>query len=533
MDVERLERLETEVDGFVIGIGNEMVGERLTRVKLYKTGGKVDLSAFMPLLESLGLRAVEEIPIALRGEGRVYIHDFGVLDARGAVLNLDAEADLVRDALTAMWRGDAEVDSLNRLIIFAALSWHDVHILRAYRKYRMRVSTRFTEEYRNDALAENPHIARRLAELFGVKFDPVRDEPPEAAAAIREQIREDLKAVASLDQDTILRSMLGTIEATCRTNAFLPGRPALAIKLRSADVPEMPKPYPLYEIFVYSAQMEAIHLRGGMVARGGIRWSDRKEDYRSEVLGLMKAQKVKNAVIVPDGSKGGFILKRPTFSAEELRAEVLTQYVTFMRGMLDVTDNLEQGTIRHPEGVRVLDGDDAYLVVAADKGTATFSDTANDVAEEYGFWLGDAFASGGSDGYDHKALGITARGAWESVKRHFRELGVDVLRDPVHVRRDRRHVGRRVRQRVAVHRQRQADRGVRPPPRLRRSRPEPAGLVCGATPALRSRRILLERLRPYAAVARRRRVRPQAQGGHALEGGARRTRRSPTTCPTR
>ena len=430
MDVERLERLETEVDGFVIGIGNEMVGERLTRVKLYKTGGKVDLSAFMPLLESLGLRAVEEIPIAMRGEGRVYIHDFGVLDARGAVLNLVTEADLVCDALTAMWRGDAEVDSLNRLVIFAALSWQDVHILRAYRKYRMRVSTRFTEEYRNDALAENPHIARRLAELFAVKFDPVRDAPAEEAAAIRDQIREDLRAVESLDQDTILRSMLGTIEATCRTNAYVADRPALAIKIRSADVPEMPKPNPLFEIFVYSSQMEAIHLRGGMVARGGIRWSDRKEDYRTEVLGLMKAQKVKNAVIVPDGSKGGFILKRPTFSPEELRAEVLTQYVTFMRGMLDLTDNLEQGAIRHPEGVRVLDGDDAYLVVAADKGTATFSDTANDVAEEYGFWLGDAFASGGSAGYDHKALGITARGAWESVKRHFREVGVDVLRDP-------------------------------------------------------------------------------------------------------
>jgi glutamate dehydrogenase len=429
LDVENLERLATDTDGFVMGIANEAVGERLTRVKLYKTGGKVDLSAFMPLLESLGLRAVEEIPIALRGEGRVFIHDFGVLDARGAVLNLEAEADLVRDALDAMWRGQAEVDSLNRLVIFAGLSWRQVQILRAYRKYRMRVSTRFTEEYRNDALAENPHIARRLIELFEAKFDPVRQAPDADADAIRRQILEDLKAVASLDQDTIVRSLLGTIGATVRTNAFLPDRPALAFKLRSERVPEMPKPFPLFEIFAYSPQMEAIHLRGGMVARGGIRWSDRREDYRTEVLGLMKAQRVKNAVIVPDGSKGGFILKRATASPTELKQEVVTQYVTFMRSLLDVTDNLVHGQVVHPEGVRVLDGDDAYLVVAADKGTATFSDTANGVAEEYGFWLGDAFASGGSAGYDHKSLGITARGAWESVKRHFRELGVDVLRD--------------------------------------------------------------------------------------------------------
>ena len=318
---------------------------------------------------------------------------------------------------------------MNRLVIFAGLSWPQVHILRAYRKYRMRVSTRFTEEYRNDALAENPHIARQLAELFEVKFDPVGAAPEEAAGAIKAQILEDLKAVASLDQDTIIRSILGTISATVRTNAFLSDRPALALKLRSAKVPEMPKPHPLFEIFVYSPQMEAIHLRAGMVARGGIRWSDRKEDYRTEVLGLMKAQKVKNAVIVPDGSKGGFILKRPTFSPAELKQEVVTQYVTFMRAMLDITDNLIAGEVRHPEGVRVLDGDDPYLVVAADKGTATFSDTANAVSEEYAFWLGDAFASGGSTGFDHKALGITARGAWESVKRHFRELGVDVLRD--------------------------------------------------------------------------------------------------------
>ena len=429
-DVLNLEELASSPDGFVVGIGNESAGERLTRVRLYKTGGKVDLSAFMPLLESLGLRVVEEIPVHLEGEGRVFIHDFGVLDARGAVLDLEGVAGAVRDALGAMWRGEAEVDSLNRLVIVGGLTWEQIHVLRAYRTYRMRVSARFTDEYRNDSMAANPHIAARLVELFEAKFDPVRNAPAEEASAIRDQVVEDLQGVASLDQDLILRSLLGTIEATLRTNAYRPERLALAIKLRSADVPEMPKPFPLCEVFVYSANMEAIHLRGGMVARGGIRWSDRKEDYRTEVLGLMKAQRVKNAIIVPDGSKGGFILKRRPAAPDELKAEVLAQYVTFMHGLLDITDNYVQGAVVHPEGVRALDGPDTYLVVAADKGTATFSDTANAVSERYGFWLGDGFASGGSAGFDHKALGITARGAWESVKRHFRQLGIDVLRDP-------------------------------------------------------------------------------------------------------
>ncbi len=428
-DVLHLEELESTRDGFVLGIGNEQSGERLTRVKLYKTGGKVDLSAFMPLLESLGLRAIEEIPVQLRGEGRAYIHDFGVLDARGAVLNLETEAERVVEALGAMWRGEAIVDSLNRLVSFAGIAWHQVQVLRAYRRYRSTVSSRFTEEYRNDAMAEHPHIAFRLVRLFEAKFDPARNATPEEVAEIKRQILTDLREVVSLDQDTIFRSFLGTIEATVRTNAFRPDRAALAFKLRSADVPGMPKPYPLFEIFVYSPEMEAIHLRGGMVARGGIRWSERKEDYRTEVLGLMKAQKVKNAVIVPDGSKGGFVLKHQPVAPDELKREVVAQYVTFMDAMLDVTDNLIGGEIVHPDGVRALDGPDPYLVVAADKGTATFSDIANGVAERYGFWLGDAFASGGSAGYDHKALGITARGAWESVKRHFRELAVEVMRD--------------------------------------------------------------------------------------------------------
>jgi glutamate dehydrogenase len=429
-DVLALEALESSPDGYLVGIGNESKGERLTRVKLYKTGGKVDLSAFMPILEAIGLRAVEEVPTQLLGEGKTYIHDFGVLDSRGAVLNLGTEAENVAATIAAVWSGETESDSLNRLVTLSDLDWRQIQILRALRKYRMRVSARYTEEYRNDAMAEHAHISAGLVHLFEAKFDPERNATEEEIDEIRQAIHEDLRAVTSLDQDNILRSLLGTIEAIVRTNAYVPGRTSLSVKLRSARVPEMPKPHPLFEIFVYSPHMEAIHLRGGMVARGGIRWSDRREDYRTEVLGLMKAQKVKNAVIVPDGSKGGFVLRRTPVTPEELKAEVLAQYVTFMRGMLDITDNLIDGTVVHPALVRIHDADDPYLVVAADKGTATFSDTANAISLEYGFWLGDAFASGGSQGYDHKELGITARGAWESVRRHFRELGVDVLTEP-------------------------------------------------------------------------------------------------------
>jgi glutamate dehydrogenase len=429
-DVLALEALESEPEGFLVGIGNEEKGERLTRVKLYKTGGKVDLSAFIPILEALGLRAVEEIPTQVLGEGRTYIHDFGVLDSRGAVLDLGKESDNVSETISAVWRGETESDSLNRLVTLTDLTWSQVQILRALRRYRMRVSSRYTEEYRNDALADQSQIAAALVRMFEAKFDPERAASEEEVDEIRQSIHVSLRAVSSLDQDNIVRSLLGTIEAIVRTNAYVQGRSSLSFKLRSARVPEMPKPFPLFEIFVYSPHMEAIHLRGGMVARGGIRWSDRKEDYRTEVLGLMKAQKVKNAVIVPDGSKGGFILRRTPASPDELKAEVSAQYVTFMEGMLDITDNLVDGTIVHPPDVRIHDGDDPYLVVAADKGTATFSDTANAVSEGYGFWLGDAFASGGSQGYDHKSLGITARGAWESVKRHFREIGVDVMTEP-------------------------------------------------------------------------------------------------------
>ncbi|HEX6400739.1 MAG TPA: NAD-glutamate dehydrogenase domain-containing protein, partial [Actinomycetota bacterium] len=376
-DLSLLEELESSTEGFLVGIGNESKGERLTRVKLYKTGGKVDLSDFMPILEALGLRVVEEVPTGLLGEGKVYIHDFGVLDSRGAVLELGEAADRVTETIAAVWRGDCDSDSLNRLVTLSALTWREVQVLRALRNYRMRVSARYTEGYRNDAMAAHPHIAERLVRLFEARFDPLREASEDEVDAIRQEIHQDLRAVSSLDHDSILRHLLGTIEAIVRTNAFLTDRACLSFKLRSERVPEMPKPYPLFDVWVYSPSVEAVHLRAGSVARGGIRWSDRREDFRTEVLGLMKAQRVKNAIIVPDGSKGGFVLKRGSVDPDRLKEDVVAQYVTFMRGLLDITDNLVKGGIVHPEGVRVLDGPDPYLVVAADKGTAALSDTAN------------------------------------------------------------------------------------------------------------------------------------------------------------
>jgi glutamate dehydrogenase len=432
-DIARFEELERGDEAFVIGLANETdEGQTLTRVRLYKVGGKVELSDFVPTLESLGLRVVEEWPTTLLGEpgAERYLHDFGVLGSDHRPLDVAGTGERIAGCIAAVWRGECESDSLNRLVVTAGLDWRQVQVLRAYRKYHHRVNASFPVEYKNDAFAAHPHIANALLRLFELRFDPSRPQDVSAQDAVRAEILAALDAVSSLEQDRILRNALGVIEATVRTNAYLPGRHATSFKLRSALVPEMPKPAPLFEVFVYSPEMEAIHLRGGRVARGGIRWSDRRQDYRTEVLGLMKAQMVKNAVIVPTGAKGGFVLKRTMTDPRALREEGVRQYVTFVRSMLDVTDNLVDGAVAHPQHVVIHDEDDPYLVVAADKGTATFSDTANGIAAEYGFWLGDAFASGGSAGYDHKSLGITARGAWESVKRHFREIGTDVMNEP-------------------------------------------------------------------------------------------------------
>ena len=430
LDVERLDRLVEEGEEIVVALQNERGhAERLTRVELYKTGGRANLSRLMPVLEALGLVVVEEVPVRLEGPGDVFLHDIGVLGPDGAPLDVSECADRVADAIRAVWRGETESDSLDRLVVAAGLTWEEVGWLRALRTYLLRVSARFTRDYQSDAFAANPQLAHDLVHWFRLRLDPEREPDPAAEEELRASILRQLDAVPSLDHDRILRSYLELIGAVVRTNAFRPGRTSTSFKIRSADVPDMPRPFPLFEIFVHSPEVEGVHLRAGRVARGGIRWSDRLEDYRTEVLGLMKTQTTKNAVIVPTGSKGGFVLKRPV-PPPELKDEVRRQYVTFVRGLLDLTDNRVDGEVVHPPGVRVLDEDDPYLVVAADKGTATFSDVANAVSEEYGFWLGDAFASGGSRGYDHKALAITARGAWESVKRHFWELGRDVLEEP-------------------------------------------------------------------------------------------------------
>ena len=374
------------------------------------------------MLEDLGLRVIEEISTRLLGDHEAWVQEFRVLGPDGAPLDLEAVGDRVAELLAAIHRGAAETDNLNRLVITAGLDRRQVAILRAYRKYRQRVGTRFTESYQNDVLVANSALTAKLVRYFELRFDPELETDEAAEEALREEILADLDEVASLDHDRILRNQLTVIDATLRTNAYNRDHQALAFKLKSADVPAIPQPAPYREIYVYSPEVEGIHLRGGPIARGGLRWSDR-QDYRTEVFGLMRAQLTKNAVIVPAGAKGGFYIK------QRRTRDVEKHYVTFIRSLLSVTDNLVEGRVVQPEAVRVRDGEDTYLVVAADKGTATFSDTANRVSREFGFWLDDGFASGGSAGYDHKALGITAKGAWESVKRHFKELGVDTQAD--------------------------------------------------------------------------------------------------------
>ncbi len=423
-DIRELDEVSRSGEAAVVGLQNSGEGgDGLTRLGVYRRWPKMELSAIMPTLEDLGLTVVEEVPTRLAGDdGDYFIHDFGVLDAAGHTLDLERAGDRVAAAISSVLDGSSESDSLNRLIVTSELDHEQVRILRAYRAYWQRVRPGFTVEYLNDAFAAHPAIAADLVKLFEARFDP---EGVADAEEVKVRIVASLERMASLDEDRILRGVLGLVEATVRTSHYLNGQATLSLKFRSAEVPDMPEPAPLFEIFVYADDIEGIHLRGGRVARGGIRWSTRREDYRTEVLGLMKAQMTKNAVIVPTGSKGGFVLRNPPADRAEMRAAVRSGYETFIRGLLDVTDNLVDGQVAHPEGVVVHDEDDPYLVVAADKGTAAFSDLANAIAAEYGFWLGDAFASGGSAGYDHKALGITARGAWEFIKWHFHEVGVD------------------------------------------------------------------------------------------------------------
>ncbi len=445
--------------------GDDGVGD--WRLKLYVNGGAVTLSRALPVLQNLGAEVLDERPFEVRlsdgSHSRIY--DFGLRFPQEQVSKGAGSPQLrsrFTDAFVAAWSGASEIDGFNQLVLAAGLNWREVAVLRSYAHYLRQIGTPYTQRYVEQVLNAHPRLTTDLARLFGIQFDPdwagstgstgltgatgtVGSTDPETRRGEADDLAADitvaLDAVTSLDADRILRILLSLITATSRTNAYRLDaagrrREFLSVKLDPHRVPGVPKPVPAHEIWVYSPRFEGIHLRFGDVARGGLRWSDRPEDFRTEILGLVKAQEVKNAVIVPVGAKGGFVLKRapaatgdPQADRERLLTEGTACYRMFIAGMLDLTDNRVAGQIVPPERVIRRDGNDSYLVVAADKGTATFSDIANGVAADYGFWLGDAFASGGSVGYDHKAMGITARGAWESVKHHFRELGVHTQAD--------------------------------------------------------------------------------------------------------
>ncbi|UAK24256.1 NAD-glutamate dehydrogenase [Sphingomonas nostoxanthinifaciens] len=406
-------------------------GERL-RLKTYRLGALIPLSEAVPVFEHFGFRALQEMPTPLDG-GRGYLHEFVLqADSAEAAEAVLARADVAEAAIAAVLAGQAENDAFNALIVDAGLDPGAVVLLRAWFRYLRQTGFPYGLATVADALRNAPDVAGALIALFTARHGP--DGGDEDAA--EQALATALGQVASIEDDRILRRLAALVRAILRTNAFAPAADeALAFKLDSAEVPGLPKPLPWREIWIYSPRVEGIHLRGGPIARGGLRWSDRRDDFRTEVLGLMKAQVVKNAVIVPTGAKGGFYPKQlpPPANRDAWLAEGTESYRIFIRALLSVTDNLVEGAVVHPDGVRAPDGDDPYFVVAADKGTATFSDVANAIAVERGFWLGDAFASGGSHGYDHKAMGITARGAWVSVQRHFREMGVDVQADPVTV----------------------------------------------------------------------------------------------------
>jgi glutamate dehydrogenase len=439
-DLVHLEQL-TEEQAFALSL-YEPVGaapdER--RFKIYRKGASVSLSAVLPVLSRLGVEVVDERPYELRCSNRTtaWIYDFGLRmpksqNGSGDHLGEDGR-ERFQEAFAATWTGQAENDGFNALVLSAGLNWRQAMVLRAYAKYLRQAGSTFSQDYMEDTLRNNVHTTRLLVSLFEARMSPDRQRAGrEIVDALLEEVDAALDQVASLDEDRILRSFLTVIKATLRTNFFqeaLGGHAHayVSMKFDPQAIPDLPAPRPAYEIWVYSPRVEGVHLRFGKVARGGLRWSDRREDFRTEILGLVKAQMVKNTVIVPVGAKGGFVAKQlpdPSVDRDAWLAEGIASYKMFISALLDITDNLVAGEVVPPADVVRHDEDDTYLVVAADKGTATFSDIANGVAESYNFWLGDAFASGGSAGYDHKKMGITARGAWESVKRHFRELGVD------------------------------------------------------------------------------------------------------------
>ncbi|MGE0215994.1 NAD-glutamate dehydrogenase [Mycolicibacterium sp.] len=449
-DIAIIEELQDNSVKLVLTDSGEPSDDGVRHLIWYLGGRSASLSQLLPMLQSMGVVVLEERPFTVeRPDGLpVWIYQFKVSPHRGipeAAPGPEREATAQRfaDAVTAIWHGHAEIDRFNELVLRAGLTWQQVAVLRAYAKYLRQAGFPYSQSHIETVLNDNAGTARSLVELFEALFSPGGEDDGGAnldAQAAAAAVSADIDALVSLDTDRVLRAFASMIQATLRTNYFVTnpdsarGRNVLSFKLNPELIDELPLPRPKFEIFVYSPRVEGVHLRFGFVARGGLRWSDRREDFRTEILGLVKAQAVKNAVIVPVGAKGGFVVKHapeptgdPAVDRDATRDEGVACYRLFIAGLLDVTDNVDKATgaiVTPPEVIR-RDGDDAYLVVAADKGTATFSDIANDVAKSYGFWLGDAFASGGSVGYDHKAMGITAKGAWESVKRHFREMGID------------------------------------------------------------------------------------------------------------
>lgn len=403
-------------------------------LRLFQYDQPIALSDIVPMLENMNLKTCNDRSYKVYSNNKIiWISEFSVNYAGAGTCDPNALDGYFEDAFKQTYHGKNENDGFNKLVLSADLTWREITIIRAYAKYLHQTGFRSTPNFVEKTITSYPDITKNLIQLFLTKFNPKEKSREPQIEKINLTIQKLLDAVTNLEEDRVLRRVWDIIKATLRTNYFqlLNGEPKdyLSFKLESGKIPELYLPHPLYEIFVYSPRFEGVHLRATKVSRGGIRWSDRHEDFRREVLGLMKAQKVKNSVIVPSGAKGGFVLKAvpPQATREMIQTEVITCYKSFIRGLLDLTDNIVNNKVVRPENVFCYDDEDPYLVVAADKGTATFSDTANSISKEYNFWLGDAFASGGSAGYDHKKMGITARGAWESIKRHFRELNVDVM----------------------------------------------------------------------------------------------------------
>ncbi len=435
-DVDFLELLESRPDQLHLDIYRlEGRGANKFFLKIFRKQDAIAISDLLPMLENMGLKVIAERPyeLELAPGRRAWIQDLEIEVRATSSTRFDKLEPEIKSTFTAVWTQATDNDSFNELTLSAGLPWREVLIIRAYSRFLLQAGLPFSQGYMAQVLGNHAQITRLLAELFATRFSPALrpGERKRTLTRLNARIHAMLEAVTRSDEDRILRGFWNALRATVRTNAFQPdaaGKPKdyLSFKIESQQLPELPLPKPMFEIFVFSRRMEGVHLRMGKVARGGIRWSDRREDFRTEILGLMKAQNVKNTVIVPVGAKGGFVVKQLPVEREAQQREVIACYQTLIRGMLDITDNIVKDKLTPPVDVVRHDADDPYLVVAADKGTASFSDIANALSESYGFWLGDAFASGGSAGYDHKKMAITARGGWECVKRHFREMGVDV-----------------------------------------------------------------------------------------------------------